>query len=146
MARLDTKLESEGAEFLVLGNLLIEGIESYKSYHNFAGYDLISRNPINSKSIRIQVKSRYYTDWDGFIINNYDCEFVVFVALNRGFKKIKKNGETGVKEPDYYVFPIDYVLKIKDDENTWGKIRKGKMKNYESFLNRWDLIKKKLNF
>ena len=29
--RQNTKLESEGAEFLVLGNLLIEGISTYKA-------------------------------------------------------------------------------------------------------------------
>jgi hypothetical protein len=146
MARLDTKLESEGAEFLVLGNLLIEGVATYKTYHNFAGYDLIATNSSNGKSIRIQVKSRFKTAWDGFIINNFNCDFVVFVALNRGFKKIKKNGDNGIKQPDYYVFPISYVLEIKDNENTWGKIRKGNMKDYESFLNRWDLIKNKLDF
>lgn len=31
MPRMDTRLESEGAEFLVLGNLLIQGIATYKT-------------------------------------------------------------------------------------------------------------------
>jgi hypothetical protein len=146
MARLDTKLEAAGAEFLVLGQLLIEGISSFKTYQNFPGYDLVATNPSKGRSIKIQVKSRYSTSWDGFIINNFDCDFVILVALNRGYKKSKKNGDNGIRQPDYYIFPISYVLKIKDSENTWGKIRKGKMTGYESYLNRWDLIKKKLSF
>ncbi len=32
MTRQDTRLQAEGAEFLVLGNLLIEGVQAYKTY------------------------------------------------------------------------------------------------------------------
>ena len=39
--RLNTKLEATGAEFLVLGQLLIRGMQAYKSYVNHPGYDLI---------------------------------------------------------------------------------------------------------
>lgn len=42
MPRLDTSLESSGAEFLVLGHLLVEGIQAFKAYTNFPGYDLIT--------------------------------------------------------------------------------------------------------
>lgn len=45
MPRLDTKLESTGAEFLVLGNLLLQRIPTYKTYTNMPGYDLIATNP-----------------------------------------------------------------------------------------------------
>ena len=76
-SRRDTKLESEGAEFLVLGRLLLEKITACKTYTNFPGYDLIATSAENNTSARIQVKSRYQTNWDGFIINNLDCEFVV---------------------------------------------------------------------
>lgn len=85
--RKDTKLESEGAEFLVLGRLLLEKITAFKTYTNFPGYDFIATSADHNTSARIQVKSRYQTDWDGFIINNFDCEFVVFVTLNRGYSK-----------------------------------------------------------
>ena len=34
MARLDTSLESSGAEFLVLGYLLIESVQAFKAYTN----------------------------------------------------------------------------------------------------------------
>lgn len=95
--RKDTKLESEGAEFLVLGRLLLEKITAFKTYTNFPGYDLIATSAEHNTSARIQVKSRYQT-WDGFIINNFDCEFVVFVALNRGYSKPRKNGDTGIRE------------------------------------------------
>src|SRR5690348_17990101 len=96
-ARQNTKLESEGAEFLVLGNLLIVGISCFKAYVNFPGYDLVAINPEKSKSARIQVKSRWATNYDkSFPIKNFECDFVVHVALNRGFRfgKIAKAGES----------------------------------------------------
>lgn len=143
--RKNTKLESEGAEFLVLGNLLLYGIPSYKTYTNMAGYDLVATNPENNTSVMIQVKSRYQTNWDGFIIKNFESDFVVFVTLNRGYSKKRKNQETGIKAPDFYIFPIDYVKSIRDDDNSWGKITKSKMKDFEQYQNRWDLIVDKLN-
>ena len=54
----DTKLEAEGAEFLVLGMLLVEGVHAFKAYTNFAGYDLVALDPGTGRSARIQVKSR----------------------------------------------------------------------------------------
>lgn len=62
IVRKNTKLESEGAEFLVLGHLLIEGISCYKAYVNFPGYDLTAVNPESRKIARIQVKSRWATN------------------------------------------------------------------------------------
>jgi len=54
MARLDSSLESAGAEFLVLGHLLIEGIQAFKAYTNFPGYDFLEwKKPRSSW--------RYYT-------------------------------------------------------------------------------------
>lgn len=141
--RNDTRLESEGAEFLVLGNLLIQGIPSYKTYTNMPGYDLVATDPEKHSSVMIQVKSRFKTNWGGFIINNFDADFVVFVALNRG--RSNKNYKEGISDPKFYIFPMDYVLKIRDPKNNWGKIVKSKMKDYEQFENRWDLIKEKLN-
>ena len=138
--RLNTRLESEGAEFLVLGNLLMEGILAYKAYHNFKSYDLVAVN--GDKAITIQVKSRYKTDWGGFIINDFDCDFVVFVALNRGYKKTKKSGDDGKKTPDFYVFPIDYVKNI--ERSSWGKIPKSKLLDFTKYLNKWESISKVL--
>lgn len=140
--RKNTQLESSGAEFLVLGHLLIEGISAYKAYHNFKGYDLVAVNAENNSSSRIQVKSRYTTQWDGFIINNFDCDFVVLVTLNRGFSKVKANGDDGKKSPDYYVFPISYIRQLEKEKSKWSKIQKAKMLNYKDYLNRWELISK----
>ena len=42
--RQDTMLESEGAEFLVLGNLLLAGINAFKAYVNFPGYARLQSN------------------------------------------------------------------------------------------------------
>jgi hypothetical protein len=55
--RQNTRLESEGAEFLVLGNLLIEGVSCFKAYTNFKGYDLVAVNPETGKTARIQVRA-----------------------------------------------------------------------------------------
>jgi hypothetical protein len=108
MARLDTSLEAEGAEYLVLGRLLLEGIQSFKAQTNFPGYDLIATNPERNKSCRIQVKSRWATDYDGgFLMRQFDCDFVVLAVLNRGYRYRKKATETdsGVRPPEFYVFP-----------------------------------------
>ncbi len=140
LTRKDTKLESEGAEFLVLGRLLLEKIAAFKTYTNFPGYDLIATDAENNTSARIQVKSRYKTNWEGFIIKNFDCEFVVFVALNRGFPKPKKNGDTGIKEPEFYIFPISYIKKVRDPDNEWGKIVKNRLVDLDKYQNQWGLI------
>ena len=47
--RKDTKLASSGSEFLVLGELLIREIESYKTYNNHRAYDVICVNPSSKK-------------------------------------------------------------------------------------------------
>ncbi len=108
------------------------------------GYDLVATNPENNTSVMIQVKSRYQTNWDGFIINNFKSDFVVFVTLNRGYSKIGKNLETGIKDPDFYIFPIEYVKSIQNENSSWGKITKSKMTDFEQYENRWDLIVDKL--
>src|SRR5207248_10556195 len=82
--RRDTRLEAEGAEFLVLGSLLAEGIPAWKAYTNFPGYDILAGDINNQRICRIQVKSRFVTGAAGFPISNLDCDFVCFVRLNRG--------------------------------------------------------------
>lgn len=143
--RRNTKLESEGAEFLVLGNLLINGIPTYKTYTNMPGYDLVATNPEKNTSVKIQVKSRYQTNWDGFIINNLNSDFVVLVALNRGIPNKKNLADNDIKDPEFFVFPIEYVLEVRDEENDWGKITKSKLKDFEKYENKWELISQKLN-
>ncbi|OFY94570.1 MAG: hypothetical protein A3K10_12940 [Bacteroidetes bacterium RIFCSPLOWO2_12_FULL_31_6] len=139
----NTKLESEGAEFLVLGLLLVEGVSAYKAYINFPGYDLTAVNPDTKKVARIQVKSRWATDYDtSFPLKNLDCDFVVHVALNRGYRFSKKNNiiDNGIKPPIFYIFPIDVITKARK-EIGWNKVQIKKVKNLETYINNWSLIK-----
>jgi hypothetical protein len=142
--RQDTKLESEGAEFLVLGHLLVEGIACYKSYVNYPGFDLYAVNYKTGKSARIQVKSRWATDYDkSFPIKNFDCDFVVHVALNRGirFRKTKKASET-IKTIEFFVFPTAVVQAVQDPKSKWGKVTITKITNWESYKDDWTIISK----
>ena len=135
MPRQDTKLESEGAEFLVLGQLLMHRIASYKTYTNMPGYDIVATHPELNTSARIQVKSRWRTGAPGFIIKNFDCDFVVIVKLNRG----NKAGTAKVFEPEYYVLPCD-VLKSVPRTEGWGKVMFKAIPNFESYCERWVTI------
>jgi hypothetical protein len=139
-SRKDTKLESEGAEFLVLGFLLLNKISAFKAYVNFPGYDLIAVDAESNTSARIQVKSRYHTNWDGFIINNFDCDFVVLATLNRGYTKRKKIVDSGINDPEFYVMPVSYVKKVRDPDNKWGKIVRKRLTGIEKYKDRWDFI------
>jgi hypothetical protein len=61
MPRQDTRLEAEAAEFLVLGQLLLNRIPRYKAYTRMPSYDLVATNPERNRVARIQVKSRWAT-------------------------------------------------------------------------------------
>ncbi|MBN2472047.1 MAG: hypothetical protein JXN59_15100 [Anaerolineae bacterium] len=144
MTRLDTKLESSGAEFLVLGHLLIEGIQAFKTYTNFPGYDMVAVNSDADRTCRIQVKSRWATDFDGgFPIKNFDCDFVVFVALNRGYRYRRKQSadDKGVKPPEYYVFPVDVLQQAQQPNSSWGKVFLRHIPDVERYVDHWDSIK-----
>ena len=144
MARLNTSLQSTGAEFLVLGHLLINGIQAYKAYVNHQGYDLMAVNPDNNQACRIQVKSRYATDFDGgFPISNFECDFVVFVALNRGFrygKVNKESGDTGISAPVFYVFPAEVIQSATKQAARWQKVYLRDIAEVGQYLNDWDRI------
>jgi hypothetical protein len=136
MPRQDTLLESAGAEFLVLGHLLIEGIPAHKSYTNTKGYDLVAVNPERNKSLRIQVKSRWRTGAEGFIIKNFECDFVVVALLNRG----SKDGKKEIRPPQYFVLPVDVAAALPRTEG-WGKVSFSKFRELETYRDKWDLIK-----
>ncbi len=136
MARL-TELEAEGAEFLVLGNLLIKRIVAHKTYTNMLGYDLVAVAPDNHRSARVQVKSRWHTKVDGFPIKRFDCDFVVYVALNRG-QGIKD--ATGRKEPEVYVFPVAVVAAVHRD-GPFPKVYFKDIPDLASYRDRWDLVR-----
>ena len=135
MPRLDTKLEAEGAEFLALGQMLLQRIPTYKTYTNMPGYDLVATNPSTNRSARVQVKSRWRTGAPGFIINNFDCEFVVVVRLNRGHK----NGGGNVLPPEFFVFPVALVQSIHQPGG-WGKVHFRHIEDLESFRDNWQQV------
>ena len=139
--RRDTRLEAEGAEFLVVGWLLINGIEAHKTYSKMPGYDLIAVNAKDNKSCRIQVKSRYQTGVGHFIIKNFDSDFVVIALLNRGYAKPRKNGETGINNPQMYVVPTKIIKAAQDTGDAWHKVSFSKIPNLNTYLNNWDMIK-----
>jgi hypothetical protein len=132
MKRLNTRLESEGAEFLVLGQLLLHKIAAYKTYTNMPGYDLIATDPEHNTSARIQVKSRWRTGASGFPISNFDCEFVVAAFLNRG----SKDGKKEVLSPDYYVFPVGVIQGLPRDKQ-WSKVDLKHLPDREMYRENW---------
>ena len=146
MPRLDTKLEAEGAEFLVLGQLLLQRISAYKTYTNMPGYDIVATNPETNRSARIQVKSRWRTGAPFFLIKTeknkskkdiLNCDFVVAVRLNRG----KKGGGGHVGLPDYFILPKKIVLKlVRDPGTTWSKMVFRDIENLDKYKDNWSLI------
>jgi hypothetical protein len=136
MSRLDTRLEAEGAEFLVLGALLLERIPTYKTYTNMPGYDLVATNAERRRSARIQVKSRWGTGTSTFPIKSFDCDFVVFARLNRG----NKAGTATVRDPEFFVFPVRMLRSLPRSKG-WGKVAVTGVKNWKGFKSRWDLIR-----
>jgi hypothetical protein len=133
MPRQDTKLEAEGAEFLVLGELLLHRIPAYKTYTNMPGYDLVATNPDTNRAARIQVKSRWRTGAPFFLIKNLDCEFVVAVRLNRG----KKGGGGRVLPPEFFVLPVE-VVKSVYRPGPWSKVFFRGIEAYKE--KKWSLI------
>lgn len=136
MPRRNTRLESEGAEFLVLGQLLIQRIQAYKNYTNMPGYDLLAINPERNRSARISVKSRWSSGASQFIIKNFNCDFVVVVKLNRGLPYDAKV----VKAPEFFVLPVGVVKKAPRSKG-WSRVTFGSIRNFFAYEDRWDLIR-----
>ena len=136
--RQDTNLESEGAEFLVLGRLLIQGVAAYKSYNRNAGHDLVAVNPDGNTSARIEVKSRWASDahWNMGMKEPGATDFYVYVRLNRGTKYRRK--PTAAGEPQYYVLPGEVAEALP--ATGWGQARLKRLPNLADYLGRWDLI------
>lgn len=138
--RQDTRKESEGAEFLVLGLLLINGIPAFKDYRNTPGYDLVVVKPEIQRALTIQVKSRWRTNANGFIIKRFDCDFVVVCRLNRG----NKSGKSVTKDPEFYIFPSEVLKEVKRSDK-FNKVNFSNIPNWLNYKDRWDLIKDAIN-
>ena len=138
--RLNTRLEAEGAEFLVLGHLLIEKIPAYKNYTNGRGYDLVAINPETQRCARIQVKSRWATNASAFLLKRaHECDFVVFVRLNRGVRRRKLTGAEGKGEPSFHVVPAS-VAKLATQQTGWGKLKWSNIESPSQYQSAWRLI------
>lgn len=137
--RLNSRLEWQGAEFLVLGHLLIEGIESYKPYVNHPAYDIVALNSYTNKIARISVKSRWATNRAGyFTLNSLDCDFVVHVALNRGERLHKITAHSESQRARLYILPIGLCASTRSASN---KMNLNKIERLEQFDSHWDQIK-----
>lgn len=147
MPRQDTRLEAEGAEFLVLGQLLTLGIPTYEAYANFPGYDLVATSRDGAHAARIQVKSRWATDAPHFLIKSFDCDFVVLVRLNRGDRSSTSATHVlEVEEPEYYVLTRDQAKSLVVDQGTgWDKIR-WREKEFGNYRRKWAAIQEFLGF
>jgi hypothetical protein len=150
--RRDTRLEAEGAEFLVLGSLLAEGIPAWKAYTNFPGYDILAGDIRRQRLCRIQVKSRYQTAARGFPIGNFDCDFVCFVRLNRGSRSYLQQRqnrrraaselESGRLPPEIYVLPRRVVSRAWTPGAPFGRggVLLANINNPQRYLHNWELI------
>jgi len=137
--RLNSRLEWQGAEFLVLAHLLIEKIEAYKPYVNHPAYDLVALNPAKHRLARISVKSRWATNRAGhFPLGSLDCDFVVHVALNRGERRQRQMVGTTIGAPTIFVFPAEVCVKACSPS---GKINIANIPNTKSFLTNWAVIR-----
>jgi hypothetical protein len=137
-------LEAAGAEFLVLGHLLIEGIHGSKSYTRFPGYDIMAVDAGTQRNCRIQVKSRWATDFDrGFPVSNFEFGFAVLVALNRGYRyrQKPKSSADGRKPPEFYVIPVEVARKAQVAQGTWHKVFLSKIPDHEQYRDAWHLIR-----
>ncbi len=92
------------------------------------------------------MKSRYATDFDdGFPISNFECDFVVFVALNRGYRYGKAGvaGDTGITAPVFYVFPVNVIeaaRAARKETVTWQKVYLRDIAQVGQYINGWDRI------
>jgi hypothetical protein len=99
------------------------------------GYDLVAMNRDHTRLARIQIKSRWKTRAEGFIIKNFDCDFVVIVKLNRG----SKDGSAEILPPEYFVLPVT-VAKSLPRSKGWGKVSITKIPNLQSYRDKWNLV------
>jgi len=145
---------SLGAEYLVMGHLMRRNILTYKAPPNNEGYDIICINPnqkMASKTVRVQVKSRYQSDGDGGVqvseksFDSFDYLVVAFLNIGFFFRKGKEciDGRT---MPKFYALPVEWIRRHhrrppsgRGDVPTRG-MDIDKFKNEQGF----DLIAKKL--
>lgn len=138
-----TKLQSDGAEFLVLGHLLVRGLEAHKTYTGTRGHDIVVVQA--GRACRVQVKARTWVDGDkGFPIKNFESEFVVNVRLNRGYEATDKLKAKAGKEIEFFVMPTE-VVRAATVSGSWSKCMLTRIENVQQYANAWHLIEAHLS-
>lgn len=142
--RFNTKLFSEGAEFLVLSKLLLARIETYKAYENQEGYDLISINAKKNLSAKIQVKSKNFKNDSSFYLNKdskIKSDFYVFAqtnSLTRDYKVIPDNESS----PNLFVLDLKTVnMYQRIDKKGTPYLLLSSLPDKEQYLDDWDNIR-----
>ncbi len=148
MKKKDTKLVSTGAEFIVLGKLLLNEIQTYKTYVNFEGYDLVSVNPTINKSCKIQVKSKNFKNDSSFYLNSVEKnkpDFYVFCQTNT-YKYVNKIAvliNYSKLKPRFFVMDYDSVQRFKSTDKKGQDYIKiiSSVPNFQSYEDNWKSIK-----
>jgi hypothetical protein len=89
-------------------------------------------------------QSRWATDHDGgFPSENLGSDFVVFVALNRGYRYRHKDrhSDDGIRPPEFFVCPTPVGEAAKDPKSKWGKAFLRRMEDPNQYRDRWDLVR-----
>jgi len=155
------KRHKHRAACVVLPNDLYDpkkGADEYQSYIDqlvYAeklGFDVIAVNPKAGRAgitCKIQVKSRWATDYDHkFVLKqNLDCDFVVFAELNRGYRDYHHRDKSvpvdaGKQPPRIFVFPANKLNSLIKVSSGWSKVALADIPRYESYKDRWDLVRK----
>ncbi len=144
--RLNSVLSGVAGEYLVAGELSRHGFLAAITLRNAKGVDIIATNSTATRSVAVQVKTRY-SRGRFWVLNekaekNYSKNlFYVFVSLNFG------------KPADFHIAPSKVVAEtIKKHNRKWLRTlgKKGQKRNQTSmrtfhddagkFLNRWDIL------
>jgi len=107
---------SLSAEHLVIGWLMRRNILAYKAPPNNEGYDLICIHPDpkhSTKTVRVQVKSRYQTDCDrAFPVKERTFgafDYLIVVFLNIGYFYSKAVSDGGRQAPEFFTMPREFI-------------------------------------
>lgn len=135
---------SEGAEFLVIGHLLVENVRSFRAVDNTIGYDLWAVDRHSRVCARLHVTSRWAEDYDqSFPLRGFEYDFLIHVALNRGLRFHKKGlGHAAASgRPEYFVFPVDVVKDAEAKNDRPNTVALTHISDLDAYRNNWRLIK-----
>ena len=134
----DTQLEYAGAQFLVLGELLVRGIETHKTYLHTTGYDLVASNGEDHRSCRVQVNCQTFTDADcGMPLENPHCDFIVVVRLNIGRGNRTKGSDTA---REFFVIPTAVAYAAMAQHHATPRFLFDHIDNCKQYQDAWHLI------